>query len=53
MAKSFQMFYWSDVKERVIYRSQLGSESKEVFLGTEAALGFVDGRVKPEARDIL
>lgn len=38
------LVYWSDVKERVIYRVGLKSLEKEVFLSEAHGIGTVDGK---------
>ena len=38
-----QGVYWSDVKERVIYRVSLNGSDRQAFLGEEDGIGTVDG----------
>ena len=35
--------YWSDVKDRVIYRAPWGSENREEFLNSSIGIGLVEG----------
>ena len=40
-----QMVYWSDVKDKAIYRSSLaGAGEREVFLNTSHGIGIVEGQ---------
>ena len=42
----FQVVYWSDVKERRIYRVHLYGYNLEVFLNVSSGIGSVDGELK-------
>lgn len=42
--------YWSDVRERVIYRAHLDGTNKTVFLDSTRGIGIVDGN---EFRELL
>ena len=42
----FQVVYWSDVKERSIYRVHLYGYNLEVFLNVSSGIGSVDGELK-------
>ena len=37
------MVYWSDVKEKAIYKVNLDGSNKETFMNASSGLGFVDG----------